>query len=181
MITEMNDMLGKLDRVIVSIYPADTDGKYRVTLSCKVKESEGSSIKELETLPPLSLYGTSEELDEGLGKAVAEWAGIMSSTFDNLSRIEELAKAATKAAAAKKKPAKKGETATQKKKREDMEARAAKLKKDKEEEDKKLAALALGGKERFGTDKPTEAPKAEEPPKTEPDKSDDLLAGLLAS
>jgi hypothetical protein len=171
MITEMKDILGKLDRVTATIYPADTEGRHRVTLSCKVKESEGPETKHLESFAPLSLFGTPEELDEKLGGVVASWSGCLSTSFDNLKEIDDMAKAQVQASKNKTKK----ETPAAKKKRETKEARDAQLKKDKEEEDKKLEALGMSGKQRFGS--PTEPVKE---PVKESVKSDNLLEGLLA-
>ena len=162
----MNPMLGKLDRVIVVIYPEDSDGKHRVTLSCKVMESEGSAVKELESIPPLGLYGTAEELDAGIGKAVANWQGMMSSSFDNLSDIEEQAKAAVKAASAKKKPPAKRAKAPAKKAPTKAQLKAI-------EDEKRLAEIDVGGS-RLQKAKPKPEPK-KEPVEDNPD----LLAGLL--
>ena len=153
MITEMNPILGKLDRVTATIYPADTEGRHRVTLSCKVKDAEGPETKQLEGFAPLSLFGTPEELDEKLGGVVANWAGCLSTSFDNLKEIDEQAKAIEQAAKAKKKPPAKRAKAKTKAQLAD------------EEDAKRLADLECGGS-RLSTE-------------TKTTKEPDLLAGLV--
>lgn len=168
MLVEMTDMLAKLERVCVVIYPADSEGRYTLSLSCKVQDKAGESVKSIEEMAPLRIHGTAEEIDEKLGQTVAIWGGSLGKSFDNMEAIDKQiaeAEAEAKKKTRKKAPAKKAPS-----------KRAVKKEVEAKEDAERLAAIKSDGP-RFGSE-PTPEP---EPAKPEPKakKTDDLLAELL--
>ena len=167
MLVEMTDMLAKLERVCVVIYPADSEGRYTLSLSCKVQDKAGESVKSLEEMAPLRIHGTAEEIDEKLGQTVAIWGGSLGKSFDNLEAIDKQLKEAE--AEAKKKTRK----APAKKKAPSK--RAVKKEAEEKSDAESLASIKEDTGPRFGGDTPAKAPaKAPAKPKT-----DELLLDLL--
>ncbi|QDP67195.1 MAG: hypothetical protein Unbinned3806contig1000_68 [Prokaryotic dsDNA virus sp.] len=169
MLVEMTDMLAKLERVCVMIYPADSEGRYTLSLSCKAQGKAGESVKSIEEMAPLRIHGTAEEIDEKLGQTVAIWGGALGKHFDNMEAIDK--QIAEAEAEAKKKTRKKAPA-----NKKAPSKRAVKKEADAKEDAERLAAIKSDGP-RFGSE-PTPKP---EPAKPEPkaEKTDDLLAELL--
>ena len=96
MIKEIKTMLTKLERVCVVVYPADPEGRYTVSISCKAKDNAGENVKSIEDLPPLRLHGTAEEIDTKMGDVIANWGGSLGQHFDNMEAIDQAIKGASK-------------------------------------------------------------------------------------